>query len=435
MKRVIGFFTRVFEAYLPDAFVFSLVLTLVVLGAALVMTPASPLELIDYWGRDFWSLNGFSMQMVFVLLTGSVLARTPFFKFVLNKLSGRVETERGALLLLVFFSLLVCWINWGMGLILSGVFAIELARRLKKVNFPLFIAAAYSGFLVWHGGLSGSIPLKVAGSDEILRKIYPGLLIPLSETIFSGLSLAILISMIMTLPILILFLRGARAIPTQFPQEVSESEEKMDRSSLRDWLEYSPALNIIFFILFLLNIFLYFRNGGVTDINRVNFIFLFLALFLHGNPHRFLKAVSLSLESCSGIIIQFPLYAGIMGIMQHSGLAEVIADFFVNISTQNTLPLYTFLSGGIVNFFVPSGGGQWVVQGPVMLKAAQMLDVDPRKVIVALSWGDAWTNMIQPFWALPLLGMAGIGLKDIMGYCLVILIWSGLLIGTLTLVF
>lgn len=435
MKRLIGLFTRVFEAYLPDAFVFSLLLTLVVLGAALVLTPSSTLELVDFWGRDFWSLNGFSMQMVFVLLTGSVLARTQLFRIALQKLTSRVETERSALLLLVFFSLLFCWINWGMGLILSGVFAIELAKKLKRVNFPLFIAAAYSGFLVWHGGLSGSIPLKVAGSDEILKKIYPGLSIPLSETIFSSLSLSILSALVLSLPLLILFLRDGKPVEQKFPESTELVGKGENRSTLSGWLENSSALTAIFFALFLVNTYLFLRSDGSTDINRVNFIFLFLALFLHGSPRRFLKAVSESLESCSGIIIQFPLYAGIMGIMQHSGLAEVIADFFVNISTQKTLPLFTFLSGGIVNFFVPSGGGQWVVQGPVMLKAAQSLGVDPRKVIIALSWGDAWTNMIQPFWALPLLGMAGLGLKDIMGYCLVILIWSGLLIGGLTLVF
>lgn len=433
MKRVIGLFTRLCEAYLPDAFVFSLLLTLVVLVAALILTPANAFELVDYWGRDFWSLNGFSMQMVFVLLTGSVLARSPFFTTFLSKLSGIVDSERGALILLVLFSLLVCWINWGMGLILSGVFAIELARKLKRVNFPLFIAAAYSGFLVWHGGLSGSIPLKVAGNDEILRKIYPNLSIPLSETIFSSLSLSILISLVITLPFLILFLRGDSSKVFSLPESETEEILIQDRNTLRGWLENSSFLNVVFFVLFLSNLYLYFKNGGATDINRVNFIFLFLALFLHGSPRQFLSAVSHSLDSCSGIIIQFPLYAGIMGIMQHSGLAEIIADFFVNISTQKTLPLFTFISGGIVNFFVPSGGGQWIVQGPVMLKAAQILEVDPRKIIVALSWGDAWTNMIQPFWALPLLGMAGIGLKDIMGYCLVILIWSGILIGSLTL--
>jgi short-chain fatty acids transporter len=431
MKRVIGFFTRLCEAYLPDAFVFSLILTLIVFFSALIMTPTGPLDLVEYWGRDFWSLNGFSMQMVMVLLTGNVLARSPLFLSLLSRLSGSVQTETGALLLLIIFSMTACWINWGMGLIVSGVLAIELARKLKRVNFPLFIATAYSGFLVWHGGLSGSIPLKVAGSDEILRKIYPDLSIPLGETIFSQGNLIILFSLILTLPFLILSFRGGEMKEISLP-EPETREEEARTLGLRSWLENRMLLNIIFFGLFTINVFMFFRSESPFDLNRVNFIFFFFALLLHGSPKNFLRAVSESIESCSGIIIQFPLYAGIMGIMQHSGLAEVIADGFAKISSSETLPLFTFFSGGIVNFFVPSGGGQWVVQGPVMLNAAQSLGVDPRKIIIALSWGDAWTNMIQPFWALPLLGMAGIGLKDIMGYCLVILIWSGILIGGLT---
>lgn len=435
MKRVIGFFTGIFEAYLPDAFVFSLILTLVVFLAALILTPSNALDLVDYWGRDFWSLNGFSMQMVFILLTGSVLARSPLFKNLLSKVSGTIHSESAALLVLVLFSILTCWINWGFGLIVSGVLAIEIARKLKRVNFSLLIATAYSGFLVWHGGLSGSIPLKVAGKDEILQKIYPDLSIPLSETIFSSGNLMILGAIVLTMPLLILSFRGGEQIELNFEQpHRKEIPSLSNESGLRSFLENSWFLTIIFFILFAVNGVLYFRSGRSLDIDRLNFIFLFFALLLHGSPRSFLKAVSESIESCAGVIIQFPLYAGIMGIMASSGLAGIISEAFVSISTPETLPLFTFFSGGIVNFFVPSGGGQWVVQGPVMLKAAQSLSVDPRKIIIALSWGDAWTNLIQPFWALPLLGMAGLGLNDIMGYCFFVLLWSGILIGSLTFV-
>lgn len=431
MKRVVGFFTRLSEDYLPDAFVFSLVLTLVVFSFGLLFTASGPLELIEHWGKDFWSLNGFSMQMVFVLLTGSVLARAPIFVRGLEALSAKVRGERSALLTLIFFSLFTCWINWGFGLIVSGILAVELARKLGRVNFPLLIATAYSGFLVWHGGLSGSIPLKVAGNDEILQKIYPGLSIPLSETLFSSGNLLILGSIILTLPILILSFRGGEVRSFNVPAKPAPQMSQTTKGGPRAWLEETRALNLLFFGLFLVNLFLSFGEGGL-DINRVNFIFLFAGLFLHPSPRSFLTAVTDSIGSCAGIVIQFPLYAGIMGIMQHSGLAEVIAELFVSLSTAKSLPFFTFLAGGIVNFFVPSGGGQWVVQGPVMLKAALSLGVDPRKIIIALSWGDAWTNMIQPFWAVPILGMAGLGLKEIMGYLLIVLFWSGILIGGLS---
>ena len=160
----------------------------------------------------------------------------------------------------------------------------------------------------------------------------------------------------------------------------------------------------------------------------MNLIFLFLAFFLHGTPRKFLNALQGSIGYSSGIIIQFPFYAGLMGLMQYSGLADSISEIFVRISTAETLPVWTFLSGGIVNFFIPSGGGQWVVQGPIMLKAAQNLNADPAKISMALAWGDAWTNMVQPFWALPLLGLAKIQLKDIMGYCLIYTLASGFII-------
>lgn len=424
MKRLISFFTRLCEAYLPDAFVFCLVLTLVVFGMASLLTPHSPLTLVEFWGKDFWSLHAFAMQMVFVLLSGHMLATTPLVHKILLKVSGLVRTETQGLVILSLFSILASWINWGFGLIVSGILAIELARKLGKVNFGLFIATAYSGFLVWHGGLSGSIPLKIAGNDEILSKVYPDLSIPLSQTVFSHWNFLIVGLLALVLPLLVLWMRTDEK--SSVSVQMHHEEIVSSNTSLRDRLENSRFFNIVFFLFFLVVVI---RLESTLDINRVNMIFLFLAFLLHGTPRRFLTSLQKSVGYASGIIIQFPFYAGIMGLMQYSGLADEISKLFVTISTKNTLPLWTFLSGGLVNFFVPSGGGQWVVQGPIVLKAAQDLGSDPAKVSMALAWGDAWTNMIQPFWALPLLGMAGLQLKDIMGYCLIILLVSGLIIS------
>lgn len=429
MKRMISFFTRLCEAYLPDAFVFCLILTLVVFGMASILTPHSPLTLIEFWGKDFWSLHAFAMQMVFVLLSGHMLATTPFVHKILLKVSRHVKTETQGLIILSLFSILASWINWGFGLIVSGILAIELARKLGKVNFGLFVATAYGGFLVWHGGLSGSIPLKIAGKDEILSKVYPGLSISLSETVFSHWNLLIVGLLALMLPLLSLWMRTDEK--TSVTVQMHQEEIPPSNKTLRDRLENSRIFNIVFFLFFLVVVI---RLESTLDINRVNLIFLFLALLLHGTPRRFLASLQKSAGYASGIIIQFPFYAGIMGLMQYSGLADEISKLFVTISTQNTLPLWTFLSGGLVNFFVPSGGGQWVVQGPIVLKAAQDLGTDPAKISMALAWGDAWTNMIQPFWALPLLGMARLQLKDIMGYCLIILLASGLIISGVLLV-
>ena len=171
------------------------------------------------------------------------------------------------------------------------------------------------------------------------------------------------------------------------------------------------------------------QNGFALNLDLVNFMFLFMGILFHGTPRNFLLAVQNAVKGASGIIIQFPFYAGIMGMMTASGLAVMMSEAFVSISTPQTFPLFAFLSAGIVNFFVPSGGGQWAVQAPIMLDAAQTLGTDPARVAVAVAWGDAWTNMIQPFWALPALAIAGLKAKDIMGFCLIVLFVSGIVIG------
>lgn len=425
MKRAISFFTQVCESYLPDAFVFSLVLTLFVFLAALTFTGHSPLNLVDFWARDFWDLNAFAMQMVFVLLSGHMLATTPVLRRALGAMSSRVKSEASALVLLSFFSVTACFLNWGFGLIVSGILAVEMARRLGRVNFGLFIATAYAGFVVWHGGLSGSIPLKIAGTDEILTRVHPGLSVPLSETIFTSQNLLLITLILVAIPILALVMRTEEKTVLPSAEGIAPETPSLEKS-VRSTLENSRLLVLVFFLMFLVAVF----RGGGLDINRVNFIFLFLAFLMHGTPARFLRALQSSVGFTSGIIIQFPFYAGIMGLMRHSGLVEIVSSWFVSFSTKDTLPLFTFLSAGIVNFFVPSGGGQWVVQGPVMLQAAEALGVAPARIAMALAWGDAWTNLIQPFWALPLLAMAGLRLKDIMGYCLMYLLASGLLIGS-----
>lgn len=430
MKKAISFFTRICEAWLPDAFVFSLILTLLVYFASLFLTSHSPLALVEFWSRDFWTLNGFAMQMVFVLLTGHLLATTPVVQRILSAICGVVRTEKSALIVIAVFSVLANFINWGFGLIVSGILAVELARKLGKVNVGLFIATAYAGFVVWHGGLSGSVPLKIAGSDEVLQKIFPELSIPLSETIFTPANILMIVLILVSLPILSLLMRTDQKSELRAKVPEKNVTEKRE-SNFRIRMESSVLLVLIFFAMAMLTIF----HGGSFDINRVNFIFLFLALLFHRTPANFLSALQGSIGVTSGIIIQFPFYAGIMGLMQYSGLADILSHFFVSISTPLTLPIFTFLSAGMVNFFIPSGGGQWVVQGPIMLTAARDLGVNPAKIAMALAWGDAWTNLIQPFWALPLLGLAGLSLKDIMGYCLIYVLFTGMIISGVLLVF
>jgi short-chain fatty acids transporter len=431
MKRIVHFFTRLCEAYLPDAFVICLLLTLLVFGLCYALTPHSMPVLIDFWGKDFWSLNAFAMQMIFILISGHMLALSPLIQKILQKISSHIHTEKSALITMALFSSVACWINWGFGLIISGILALEMGQKLKKVNFGLLVATAYSGFLVWHGGLSGSIPLKISGKDEILQKVYPDLSIPLSESIFTTFNMTITLACMGLMPLLALWMRDGHEV--EVPTVKMIEEDIPQGKTIREKIENATWFNGAFFVIFIIYIVRAFIQGESFDINKVNWIFLFLAILLHKTPMKFLKALENSVVYSKDLLIQFPFYAGIMGLMQYSGLSDYLSLRLINLATAHTLPLLAFWSGGLVNFFIPSGGGQWVVQGPVIMKAALGLGADPAKVAMGLAWGDAWTNLIQPFFALPLLAVARLKLKDIMGYCLVFTFFSGILISAILL--
>ena len=212
------------------------------------------------------------------------------------------------------------------------------------------------------------------------------------------------------------------------------TKEQIAAMSPAEKLENLPIINLALGAMGVVYIVLYFSGLASfnLDLNIVNFIFLIAGVILHWTPRSLLNAVGEAAKGAGGIVLQFPLYAGIQAMMVGGNadgvsLASVISSFFVSISTVKTLPFFTFLSAGIVNFFVPSGGGQWAVQGPVMLPAAQEIGVELPKVAMAIAYGDSWTNMIQPFWALPALGIAKLGARDIMGYTLIVLIVTGII--------
>lgn len=427
-KKITNACVKFVERYLPDAFIFAILLTIIVYVLAIFKTGKSAVDLVTFWGKGFWSLLGFSMQMVLVLVTGHALAQAPVVKKALTGIASIAKTPASAILLVTFVSAIACWLNWGFGLVIGGLLAKELARKVKGVDYRLLIASAYSGFLVWHGGLSGSIPLKVVEAGGGLKGVQFDS-IPLSQTLFSNFNLSISIVLILTLPLINYFMIPDKDKTIEFkPEEEKEFEITID-NSFSSKLENSRLLTIIISILGFAYIIKYFSNGGTLSLDSVNLIFLFTGILLHKTPIRYIKAVDNAIKGTAGIVLQFPFYGGIMGIMVDSGLASIIANWFVSISTAKTLPLFTFLSAGLINLFIPSGGGQWVAQGPIVVKAAQSLNVPLGKAVMALAWGDAWTNMIQPFWALPILGLAKLGAKDIMGYCLVDLIYSGIIIG------
>ena len=432
MKVLSRWSNMLMERYLPDPYVFVAILTLLVFGLGVGLTDSSPLDMVVHWGDGFWGLLSFTMQMVIVLVAGYVLAISPVFKKLLSTLANLAKTPGSAILLVSFVSLIACWINWGFGLVIGALFAKEIAKKVTTVDYRLLIASAYSGFIIWHGGLAGSIPLSIATADHPFAGIMG--VVPTSETIFSTYNIIIVIALIISVPLLNRFMmpkpEDTFSIDPKLLEDEVEIEEKKDKITPADRLENSVLLSMLIGALGLVYLVQHFATKGFDlNLNIVNLIFFILGIVFHGTPKRFLAAIATAVKTAGGIIFQFPFYAGIMGMMVASGLAGVMSEWFVSISTAETFPLFTFYAAGLVNFFVPSGGGQWAVQAPIMLEAAEKLGVSYSKTAMAIAWGDAWTNMIQPFWALPALAIAGLRAKDIMGYCVFVLLLSGVVIS------
>ncbi|WP_438314699.1 short-chain fatty acid transporter [Sporosarcina sp. FA9] len=430
MKTMTRWSNTIMERYLPDPYIFVAILTLVVFLLGLGLTDSSPMAMVTHWGDGFWGLLAFTMQMVIVLVAGHVLASSPVFKKLLSTLAGIAKTPGQAIVLVSVVSLIACWINWGFGLVIGALFAKEIAKKVKTVDYRLLIASAYSGFIIWHGGLGGSIPLSIATADHPFAGIMG--VVPTSETLFSTYNLIIIAALIISVPILNRFMmpKPEDTVVVDPKLLVDEIEVVVDEKvTPASRLENSVILSMLIGALGLAYLVQHFITKGFDlNLNIVNLIFFVLGIIFHGTPRRFLAAVANAVKTAGGIIIQFPFYAGIMGMMVASGLAGVMSEWFVSISTVATFPVFTFYAAGLVNFFVPSGGGQWAVQAPIMLEAAQTLGVSYSKTAMAIAWGDAWTNMIQPFWALPALAIAGLRAKDIMGYCVFVLLLSGIII-------
>ena len=442
-KKFTNACVNIVQKFLPDAFIFCIILTILVFIAAMPVSKMNPFEIANAWGESMWSLLGFSMQMALVLVLGTALATAPPVKRAINAAAEVPKSPTSAIIFITVVSMIACWLNWGFGLVVGAILAKEIAKKVKGVDYRLLIASAYSGFVIWHAGFSGSIPLQLASYSEAIGTQTAGAVtesIPTSQTIFSAWNLIIVIAII----IVIAFV-NAQMHPT--PEDTvtvdpkllveTETAKVTDKTATpAEWLERFPLLSILVAILAIVYlIYTYKTKGSITlSLNVVNLIFLTLGIIFHGTPISYVNAITDAAKSAGGIILQFPFYAGIMGIMTATGptgqsLAGAISDFFVNISNQTTFPLFTFLSAGIVNFFVPSGGGQWAVQAPIVMPAGNALGVSPAVSAMAIAWGDAWTNMLQPFWALPALGIAGLGARDIMGYCAIVLIVTGIIIG------
>ena len=460
-------FEKVFKSLLPAPFTIAVILTIVTFLLALLLTTSEltgfnrVIEVMGFWENGLWNppLLVFAIQMMLMLVLGHVLALTsPVDRFI-GYATKFCTTTANAAAIVTVLTICVALFNWGLGLIFGAILARKVgehaARNNIQLNYALIGAAGYSGLMVWHGGISGSAPIKVAEEGHITALMtdlmgpeqltqLPDPVLP-SETIFGVMNLTAILALLIILPSFMYFIGKRSKRITVLPpinevsnvrerevlKELVDSEnglivgaERLDRSRL---FALSIGLIIVAYATHSA-IFSYPEKGlGFITPNFINLLLFGLCLSLHKSFFKFLKAIDKAIGGASGILIQFPLYFGIMGIMNSSGLVQVFSDFFVSISNETTFPVFTFISAGIVNVFVPSGGGQWGVQGPIILKAAIELGVSTPKAIMALAYGDQLTNMLQPFWALPLLGITGLQAKSILPYT-VALMGIGILI-------
>lgn len=471
-------FARLTRRVLPDPMVIACLLTLLAAGLALLWphnnelaalhVGARAVRVCGIWFGGVWNPGFlvFALQMCIVLLTGYGLAKAPLATRFLRFLAAQVNSNRSAVVLVATVSCVGCWINWGFGLIAAGVLATRVRESLlargQRCHYALIVAAAYAGMMIWHGGLSGSAPLRVAkegvriaaanaepvgNADATIETLPP---IAVTHTTLSPANLGLTLVMIIGVPLLFATMAGARnngmdpdeEPPAPHDDPAKKAASNRDDASTATPRDASPAdrinrsrvIPLLIALGFVVVIIDQLRQSGAAAIglNFVNTVFLTLGLILHRNLRDYVTAVAEGGRAVTGIVLQFPLYAGIQGIMFGAGLAAAMSQWFVDaagttaawlhVAPTHTFPVATFLSAGLVNFFVPSGGGQWIVQGPIMCGAASSLGASIEQTIMAVSYGDQWTNMIQPFWAIPLMGLTGVNVRRFMGYCTLLML-------------
>jgi short-chain fatty acids transporter len=413
-----------FEKWFPDAFALALVAVLIVFTATLSVG-STPMQAATWFGAGFWDLVTFTMQMTLIILTGYSVATAPLVYRVVCRLAEVPKTARGAVAFVALFSMLSSLISWSFSLVISGLLAREVTHRVKGADYRAVGAAAYLGIgSVWALGLSSSAALIMAAAGSLPASIMKiSGVIPLSQTLGlwqSMLTAAVIIVMSMAIAyysapepsharsMADLGVTYERvAIPNEAPEKPGE------------WLEYSPLLSVVVSMLGLGYLATEIASKGpavILDLNHYVFLFLVAGILLHWRPRSFVKSIAAAVPSVAGVLVQYPMYAGMVKMMTESGLASKMAHFFVDVSTQHTYPLLVGVYSAFLGLFVPSAGGKWLIEAPYMLEAGKTLHVHLGWVVQTYNATEALANLIHPFWMLPLLGILGLKARDIVGY-------------------
>ena len=431
-------FVGLVAKFYPDAFIFVIVLSILTFIFALVFTDTNAINAVTAWGNGLPKLFTFTAQISIIMITAHALAHTEPVENVLNKIGLTPNSSIQAYALVTFISGLASLFAWSFGLIVGGIISkfVAIGCRQKKirVHYPLLVASAYSGYVIWHMGYSSSAALFVSSENHILKDKIG--VIPVTDTIFTSFNITIAILTLFVITVINPLMRPTTKnqiaeVDTNIFKNNTIKIIQKKKLTFAQKVENNKFLSFFFgAVLLFFILFTFVKKGFFLDLNFVCWTFLCLGLLLCNSPLHYVKLVNNAAPTVGPIILQYPFYAGIMGIMSDTGLIQVLANNIVEFSSSGLLGFYSFLSAGLVNMFIPSGGGQWAVQGPVMIEAAQKLGVEPYVVVLGVAYGDQWTNMIQPFWTIPLLAIAGLHMRQIMGYTFVIFIFTGIIYGT-----
>lgn len=461
LARVAARFMAWAERWIPDAYVFALLATVVIVIAAWARLLGgrsagdAALEVINVWGAGFWELLPFTLQMALVIITGSVLATTPPMFRLIVRLASVPTTTRGAVAWVAFLAMASSWFNWGFSLIFSAMLAREVARRMPTVDYRALCASSFLGLgSVWAQGLSGSAALQMATPSALqpaIRTIVAGPsneiaggVISLSHTIFLWQSVVCVVLEIAVVTALMYFAspstaqaRTAAMLGVELGASPLDAPPPVSRGTPGEWLEHRPWLSAFFVLLaggFLVATFATSKEPlNALNLNTLNLAFLTLGVALHGTPARLMRAFKEATPGVWGVVLQFPLYAGLAALIVKTHLNELIAGFFVSLSTRETYPALVALYSAVLGVFVPSGGSKWVIEAPYVMQAAHELKVHLGWMVAVYDLGEALANLVQPFWMLPVLGVFGLKARDVMGYTfLVFLVLTPLVLGLVT---
>lgn len=445
----------IIERWMPSPFLFAIILTYLVYIIGILIEGTGPFEMALFWFDGFWIFLEFAMQMTLIIMTGFVIAYHPRVNAMLQWLTEQPNDGRQAVVLVGVMAMSLAWIHWGLGLIVGAIFAREMGKTAYQngiaAHYPLLCLGGYMGAgLTWHWGLSGSAPLLInTPGNEFIELGIIDSTVSTTATIFHPYALLLTLSSIIFASIMLYLLapseENARDITEYVAEEQifgetartdggsdidSESDSDAERSAddgkpvPAERIDNSKILGGVIALTGVLLVSYTFIAEGLSalNLNVLNFGFLFIGVLMYTQPAVYRKRFGEAAEAAAGIILLFPFFAGIQGMMNSSGLSETLAEGILAVATPETFPILAWITAGVVNMFVPSGGGEWIVIGPAVLAAAQDLGVPIGQATIAYAVGDAHTNLFNPFWALPLLSITRIKARELFGYAITMLL-------------